>query len=443
MKTSNTLDVALKEGEGQKVEFKENFSSIASIITSFANSTGGRILLGVDDAGNIKELNITNRLKSQITDTARNCDPPVKVLLKEHHGGVLEVVVPEGGDKPYKCKDGFFLRIGPNSQKMSRDEIVQLIQYSGKVRFDEIINEEFKYPEDFSKDAWDRFVALTGYPKTALPEDMLVNLGVASFQEKRVLFSNAAILFFGKDPQKLHPEAKTTCLKYLGDTRAEIRDKREFRGTILEQLEASLAFFDRYNAKQIMITGEAKHKEWEDYPKTALREILINALIHRDYFYDSSHIYLHMYDHNLEVDNPGGLFKGMSAEELGKRAVRRNRMLADLMQRAGYIENAGTGIVRIRESLKDNNNPAPEFVVANFFTVKLKIRPKNLTVDTLTERQKILYSFVIEKGPVSKSDCQKILNVSPDTTLNELKQLAAKGLLKIFGKGKNTRYSGI
>ena len=442
MRTAHALEIIIKEGEGQKVEFKENFSSLAPIITSFANSTGGRVLLGVDDAGNIKKLNITNRFKSQITDTARNCDPPVKILLKEYQEGILEIIVPEGGDKPYKCKDGFFLRIGPNSQKMSRDEIVQLIQYSGKVRFDEIINEEFKYPEDFNKEAWGGFVFLTGYPKAVAPEDMLVNLGVASFQEKRVLFSNAAILFFAKDPQKFHPEAKITCLKYLGNTRAEILDKREFKGTILEQLEASLAFFDRYNAKQIMITGEAKHKEWEDYPKKALREILINALIHRDYFYDSSHTYLHMYDHNLEVDNPGGLFKGMSAEDLGKRAIRRNRMLADLMQRAGYIENAGTGITRIKESLKDNNNPAPEFVVANFFTVRLKIRPKNLTADTLTERQKILYSFVIENGPVSKSECQKILNVSPDTTLNELKQLIGRGLLKVSGKGKNTRYFG-
>jgi ATP-dependent DNA helicase RecG len=148
-----------------------------------------------------------------------------------------------------------------------------------------------------------------------------------------------------------------------------------------------------------------------------------------------------MFDHGLEVDNPGGLFKGMSVEELGKRAIRRNRMLADLMQRAGYIENAGTGITRIKESLKDNNNPDPEFIITNFFTVRLKIRPKNLTADNLTGRQKILYSFVVEKGRVSKSDCQKILNVSSDTTLNELKQLINRGLLQTSGKGKNTRYS--
>jgi len=128
-------------------------------------------------------------------------------------------------------------------------------------------------------------------------------------------------------------------------------------------------------------------------------------------------------------------------DELGNRAVRRNRMLADLMQRIGYIENAGTGISRIKESLKNNNNPPPEFIVTNFFTVKMRIRPKNLTIDGLTERQKLLYSFLSEKGKVSKTECQRFLNVSSDTTLSELKALVGLELATISGKGKNTRYS--
>lgn len=437
----NELQLLIKEGEGQKVEFKERAASIAPEMVAFANSAGGRVMLGVTDLGAISRLAITNRLKSQMTDAARNCDPPIAIRLKEHAEGVLEIIVPEGKDKPYKCKEGFFIRIGPNTQKMSRDEIVELIQYGGKVRFDEAANETFRYPEDFSEDAWKKFIMLTGYPKTASPVDMLANIGVVSFQEKRALFSNAAVLFFAKNPQIFFPEAKITCLKYRGNTRTEILDRRDFGETILDQLDAALSFFERYNAKQIKISGKPRHEEWEDYPSTALREMLINALIHRDYFYDSTHIYMHIYDSCLEVDNPGGLIKGMSLDELGNRAVRRNRMLADLMQRTGYIENAGTGIARIREFLSSNNNPPPKFVATNFFTVHLQIRPKNLTVDNLTDRQKILYSYISERGSVSKKECQKILDVSSDTTLSELKALMEMGLVSISGKGKNTRYS--
>lgn len=440
MTNHNSIHLLIKEGEGQKVEFKERISSLASELVAFANTTGGRVLLGVNDSGDIVKISATNRIKSQITDIARNCDPAIKIKIKEHPEGVLEIEVPEGSDKPYKCSEGFFVRIGPNTQKMTRNEIVELIRYSGKIRFDEVLNEEFKYPSDFSREAWEKFITITGYPKNASPHELLTNIGVVSIQEGRALFSNAAILFFAKNPQKFHPEAKVTCLKYLGDTRTEILDKREFSGTVLEQLDAALSFFDRYNAKQITISGLPKHREWEDYPKTAMREIFINALIHRDYFYEGSHIYFHMYNHNLEVDNPGGMLKGMNPEELGKRAIRRNRLLADLMQRTGSIENAGTGIARIKESLKDNNNPPPEFTVTNFFTVRLKIRPRNLTEDKLTERQMILYSHVSQKGPVSKTDCQKILGVSSDTTLSELKALMNKGLVNTSGKGKNTRY---
>ncbi|MDO8494564.1 MAG: ATP-binding protein [Deltaproteobacteria bacterium] len=441
MKEILLLQSILTEGEGQKIEFKEKPSSLAPEITAFANSTGGRLFLGISDNGKIVKTPLTNRLKSQLTDTARNCDPPITIHLIDHPEGVIEIVVPEGQDKPYRCKEGFFLRIGPNSQKLTRDEIVRLIHHAGKIRFDEIMNNTFQFPNDFDFEVWEKYRGLAGYPKNSQSEEILTNIGVTSMQEGKVLFSNAAVLFFAKNPQRFFPEAKITCLKYLGDTRNEIQDKRECVGNILEQLEESLVFFDRYNAKQLKISGSPRHKEWEDYPAVVMREILINALIHRDYFYDSSHIYMHIYSHHLEVDNPGGLIQGLQLENLGNKAARRNRMLADLMQRAGYIENAGTGIARIREALQQNNNPPPEIIAANFFTVQLKIRPKNLVDDTLTDRQRILYSFVAEKKSVTKTDCQKILNVAGDTTLKELKILVAKGLIIVSGKGRNTRYS--
>lgn len=435
------IKAVIKEGEGQKIEFKERSSTLAPEIVAFANASGGRIYTGIADNGEIHATRLTNRLKSQIADMARNCDPPLKVNVWEDQSGVIIVEVPEGPDKPYKCKEGFFLRIGPNSQKLKRDEIVCLIQHAGKLRFDEIINEDFIFPRDFDRAEWEEYRTLAGYPATIGIEDALMNIGVASLQQRKFLFTNAAILFFAKKPQKFHPEARITCIKYRGQSRYEIMDRREFDGTILKQLDCALAFFERYNAKQIKITGEPRHEEWEDYPTVAIREAIINALIHRDYFYDSSHIYFHVYDGFLEIDNPGGLIRGMTLEDLGTKAARRNRMLADLMQRAGYIENAGTGIVRIREALRKNNNPPAEIAATNFFSLKLIMRPKDLTEDSLTDRQKRLYAFISQRGSVSKSECQRVIQMGSDTTLNEIKILIAKGLIRVTGKGKNTRYS--
>lgn len=436
------IDIAalIREGEGQKVEFKEKASSLAPAMVAFANASGGQIFIGIADDGSVAPVKLSNILKSQIMDVARNCDPAVQIKLQAVGDGVIAVNVPEGKDKPYKCKEGFFLRIGPNSQKLSRDEIIGLVQHAGKIRFDEIINEQFSYPKDFDAEEWDNFRKASGYPLSMKAHDALINIGIASLHEKKTLFTNAAVLFFAKEPQKFFPEAKITCLKYNGQSRFDIADRRSFGGTILRQLENAVAFFDKYNARQIKITGSPRHEEWEDYPSVAIREAIINALVHRDYFYDSSHIYFHMYDGVLEIDNPGGLIQGFSFEDLGTKAARRNRLLADLMQRAGFIENAGTGIVRIREAMMKNNNPPAEISATNFFSVKMTMRPKNLTDDTLTERQVKLYSFIAQMKSVSKTSCQKILDVGSDTTLSELKLLIDKGLIKKEGKGKGTRY---
>lgn len=434
------IPLILKEGEGQKVEFKEKLSALSSEMVAFANANGGHIYLGLTDQGNIKPLTFTNKLKSQLTDIARNCDPSLHIKILKDESGVIMIDVPEGNDKPYRCSEGFFLRIGPNSQKLKRDEIVRLIHHAGKVRFDELIHSDFRFPEDFDMSEWENFRTLAGYPSTMRTEDALVNIGVASLQEKKVLLTHAAILFFAKDPQRFFPEAKVSCLKYRGESRYDILDRREFKGTILQQLGETLSFFQRYNAQQIKITGAPRHEEWEDYPTVAIREAVINALIHRDYFYDSSHIYLHLYDYHLELDNPGGLIQGLNLEDLGNKAARRNRMLADLMQRAGFIENAGTGITRMKEALQKNNNPPAEIVATNFFSLKLTARPSQLTNNDLTDRQRKLYAFISEQGIVSKTICQHFLNIGSDTTLNELKTLLSKGLIQTKGKGKSTCY---
>lgn len=438
----SSLDILTitQEGEGQKVEFKEKYSALEPEIVAFANANGGHIYLGVTDEGQVRPLSWTNKVKSQIMDIARNCDPSVRIKISKDASGVIIIDVPEGNDKPYRCREGFFLRIGPNSQKLKRDEIIQLIQQSGKVRFDEILNEQFRFPQDFNFEEWESFKSLARYPSHMKPEDVLVNIGVASMQEKKFLLSNAAILFFGKDPQKFFPEAKVSCIKYKSESRYDILDRREFKGTILQQLEGALTFFGRYNAKQLKVTGAARHEEWEDYPAVAIREAMINALIHRDYFYDSSHVYCHLYENHLEIDNPGGLIRGLTLDDLGNKAARRNRMLADLMQRAGYIENAGTGISRIKEALHKNNNPSPEIITTNFFSLKMIARPQQLTEQGLTDRQKKLYAFVAQQGPVSKTTCQNFLHVGSDTTLSELKFLVSKNLIHVEGKGKNTRY---
>ena len=144
------LNFILQEGEGLKLEFKESLNNLDKELVAFANSEGGRIFLGVTDNKRIKGINITNKLKSGIQDIANNCDPKIKIRFEEFEN-ILIIHVKEGQDKPYKCKEGFFIRTGPNSQKLKRDEIIDLIHDSGKIRFDAQLNRKFDRKKDFDK----------------------------------------------------------------------------------------------------------------------------------------------------------------------------------------------------------------------------------------------------------------------------------------------------
>ncbi|GAG30100.1 unnamed protein product, partial [marine sediment metagenome] len=122
--TKTDLKIIFQEGEGQKIEFRESFSpSVAKDVVAFTNAIGGRIFVGVEDNGNAKGINVTNKLKSQIIDLARNCDPPIIVKLQTLNN-IMIINIEESSNKPYQCKEGFFLRQGSNSQKLTRDEII-------------------------------------------------------------------------------------------------------------------------------------------------------------------------------------------------------------------------------------------------------------------------------------------------------------------------------
>ena len=120
------LPKSIELGEGQFIEFKESFDkNFQKEIVAFANASGGVIYLGITDTGKQKGIDISNRLKSQIQDMAYNCDPSIVINLVEM-ANVLAIQIPEGKNKPYSCSSGFFMRMGANSQKMTRNEILTL-----------------------------------------------------------------------------------------------------------------------------------------------------------------------------------------------------------------------------------------------------------------------------------------------------------------------------
>ncbi len=161
MVDTHSIEKISELGEGQFIEFKESFDkSLQKEIVAFANASGGVIYLGITDSGFPKGIDASNRLKSQIQDIAYNCDPSIIINLVEV-ANVIVIVVSEGNNKPYSCSNGFFMRMGANSQKMTRNEILTLAIKSGKVRFDEQICSNFDW-KDFDDEKFTYYLKLAG-----------------------------------------------------------------------------------------------------------------------------------------------------------------------------------------------------------------------------------------------------------------------------------------
>lgn len=441
------LLLKIQEGEGYHIEFKEKVShNLDREIVAFANASGGEIYLGVNDDGQITGVGLSNSLSSQVYDIARNCDPSIQITLKPYKSQkVLAILVAEGTNKPYKCKDGFFLRVGPSSQKLKRDEIVSLINDSGKIHFDEAVNQRFQLPKDLSSDQLKQYLERCGIENSFAETDVLLSLNLAQKSKTDLQLTNTAALFFAKKPQQLFPEAYITAVRYKSNDRFDILDKKDFLGSPIEQIEQSLEFVIRHmdvavSFSKIKRGTTAAREDVYDYPIIAVREAIINAVTHRDYLYDGAHIYIHMYPNHIDIENPGGLYHGITVDDLGKRSVRRNRLIADLLHRAGYIERIGSGFDRMRKVLADNQNPPLEVTATNFFNIRFYKRSKDHDLNKFTPRQLSIYQLFQEREVLTKREIANILQISEDSVIRDLKVLLGSRLIRKEGVGKATKY---
>ncbi|MBI5242790.1 MAG: putative DNA binding domain-containing protein, partial [Elusimicrobia bacterium] len=323
--SASEFALVLSAWEGQFVEFKESiFDSLTREMVAFANSGGGRIFVGVTDAKLVKGILVDNRLLSRIQDMARHCDPPVAVNLapfKYQGRDLLMVDVPEGAGKPYGCAAGYFLRAGPNSQKMGRDELIRFVRAQGDIRFDEAPCAAFRYPADFSGPAFRHFLSEAGVTAARIQrEDLLVNIGAARRQGKALAFNNAGVLFFAKNPRLFHLQSRITCLLFHGTDKTRILDRKDFDGSVADNVDGAMTFLQRNLPVRYEISG-LKRREIPAIPEAAAREALLNAVIHRDYFERGGVVMLELFRDRIEISNPGGLVPGLSLKTLGRRSL--------------------------------------------------------------------------------------------------------------------------
>jgi ATP-dependent DNA helicase RecG len=189
--TEKELKYILEQGEGYRIEFKELIAGLDKEMVAFANASGGFIYLGINDKNQITGIEADNKFLSQVQDIAQNCDPPVKIIPRKYKN-ILIVEVREGSDKPYRCSTGFYNRVGPNSQKMRRNEIVEFVKSEGKIRFDEMVNRDFQ-KKDFDEEKFEKFLRLAAISRVMETEEILKNLHAAEIQLNACYYYNRLV----------------------------------------------------------------------------------------------------------------------------------------------------------------------------------------------------------------------------------------------------------
>lgn len=450
------LRFILQEGEGYKIEFKERSGGLDREMTAFANAQGGRIFLGIDDDNRIIGIAVTNRLKSSIRDIARNCDPPIEIHFERVGAvdNVLVVRINEGTDKPYRCSSGFYMRQGPNTQKLTRDQTMDFAIGEGVVRFDEQINHRFKYPTDFSSARLRTYLERIGVRTDTVPEKSLLNLTVAE-RDAPLLFKNAGVMLFAREPARFISNNKVICARFEGSVKtAGIIDRADYQDDLLSNVDNALQFV-RKNTRTAGKIIEFQRIDKTEYPYEAVREAILNAVMHRDYFIENAPVHVNIFDDRIEVISPGSLPKGVTLETLGEMSVPRNNLVTDLVLRTGLIEKLGTGIQRMRNLLIEHGLEEPEFQESpqlfkvTFYGPGEKIlelipdaKGQDLRELGLNERQiQALALLVNAKETMTNRKYRDLFAVSNKTVYRDLDGLLEKGFIEKHGQGRSVYYT--
>ena len=341
-------------------------------------------------------------------------------------------------------KNRYYKRVGNTTREFKADELRNFMLKD--VPWDSQTQETYSFAEINSDTL--SVVSIQSRGERGVPdwdtmgeEEFLTHLNLIVNGE----ITNAAMILFGDNPNLHFPHAKIRIGRFKGTS--EIIADREISGNLFMQLRQAEESVKSLINKRYEITGESfqRHEVW-DYPIPALRESLLNAIVHRNYHIRESEIQVKINDEKIWIYNPGGLPEGLSIQQLREphSSIPRNPLIADAFYRAGYIEKFGTGTLRIIEELKEAGHPEPEFKEeANGFVVQLFQREEaGISIpEGLNKRQRKVMAYVNEHGTIDSHTYEKIADTSRRTAVRDLRELTEKGLLIKVGKdGPGTHY---
>lgn len=432
--------------EQQNIEYKQSWhDDYLKGICGFANAQGGTIIIGRDDNGNVVHLQDFRALMESIPQKVRNqLGILVEVNLHQENGShFIEIITP-----PYSVavslRGRYYYRSGSTTTELTGHSLTEfLLRRAGKTWDD--VTEPAATLEDIDSASVDKFMG-DALKAGRLPDVSGLSLGdlleKLRLSEKGQL-KRAAILLFGRDPGRFYPNMVVKMGRF-GKDDADLKFQEVVEGNlVLLMTEVTSQLNRKFFTKPVDFEG-LQRVERDEYPVAAIREMLLNSLVHRNYM--GSNVQIRMYDDSFSIWNEGSLPEGLSLDALKRQhpSRPRNPVIADVCFKGGYIDSWGRGTIKILEACKEAGLPEPDmqeqdggFLITLY---KNRLTEEQLAKAGLNDRQLKAVAYVKEHSSINNSVYQTINNVGKTTATEELQQLVNLSILSHTGVGRGSKY---
>ena len=432
--------------ESMNVELKEILTSeLKKEVVAFANTCDGIIYIGVNDKGEVIGVENSDDVIERAGASIRNAiKPDVSMYVtlnveQVENKNIVVIRVQRGVSRPYYIAEkglkpsGVYIRQGNSSVPASEDYIRQMIKETDGDSFEKLrsLNQEltFNYADMIFKNADISFGDIQKKTLGIIGEDNLyTNLGL--LLSDQCVHTLKIAIFEGKE-------------------KGIFKDRKEFKGSLLKQITEAFEYIDLLNKTQATFEGLIR-KDERDYPVEAIREALLNAVVHREYSFGASTL-VNIYEDRIEFLSLGGIISGLSLEAVMLGVSQsRNEKLADVFYILHLIEAYGTGIQKILLNYKNYNlKPVFKAETGAFQVILPNIHYQSETEENiekqplgLDDEYKKIINF-LEQGTKSRKEIQEYIELSQSKIITMLRELLSLGLIVKIGNGKNTKYQKI
>jgi len=433
--------------EAQNIEYKSNWhDEYLKTIAAFANTQGGKLFLGIRDDGKILGVRKPEKLLEDLPNKISNYLRIIAgVLLKEKDGKPLIEIVVSKSQQPVSFHGRFYVRSGSTTQEVTGSDLQHLILKASNFTWDEVTVPMVTW-DDFDLLTINRFVQ-QAIQNNHIPRDVDPANHQRLFENLRLSrnneFTRAAVLLFAKEPVRFFSAAGCKIGRFRGNDPTDLITDNLIEDNLFNMPDKIMELLQtKYLPSQATYKGMQRIQKLA-LPEKALREAILNSIIHRDYGGLAS-IMIRVYDKRLSIWNTGSLIAPLSIEMLREEhpSLLRNRLIANVFYYAGYIEAWGRGTLSIIKQMAQAGLPEPEFSAnSGGFEISFNYKPVSEPVnepvnEPVSERQLNVISLIRNNKSISINELAEKCNVGRETIKRDLKQLRKLNLLKRVGSDK-------